>query len=678
MLTGFAYAILMYYRNRKHPFNAWLTFLLGALRFILVSLIALLLLHPYWMHQLKIIEQPVIVLAHDNSASMVIGPDSSQQKALLPQRYDTLIQALSKDYLVDAYTFDSDITKGGTLDFSGQQTDISKVFYEINTAYYKRNVGAVVLLSDGISNKGIPPDLIPHTNPFTIFTVGMGDTIIRPDIRITDLRHNKIVYKESSFPVELSLKAQKAAGKSIEISVFLNGKKLASSSIQILKEQFTYSQTFQLEAAETGQNKLVVEISGLENEFILENNKRESYLEVLDERLEILVLARAPHPDIAAIRAALGESHQLNFEFIQNWKPQNKNYGLLILHELPAAGINHLQLESYLEAHPSLAVWTIVGSNTDLGSLNKLQKAVQFKANGRGTMDILPIAEPNFSLFSLEKFQLERLNRFPALYSPLLDLNLPMNHNSLLYQRIRSAATNYPLFGFANYNNRRFAYTTGTGLWRWRMADYSQNGNHETFNTVISKAINYLMVKTDTRRLRLFSEASYLMNDEIQFRAELYNPALELVNEPDVYLLLTNTETNTSYEYLFSRNEDAYQLNAGRLPSGLYTYRSETILGNEKLSFEGEFVVTSTSAEIQESVADHAMLKRIAAQNGGSFIHGNNWKLLPKMIQDNVGISSTASFQKDYSPLISLIWLPLVLLILVTIEWLLRKAYGSY
>lgn len=678
ILAGFVYALLLYFRNKRHPFGPTLTIILGTFRFLLVGLIALLLLHPFLMLKKKIIESPVIILAHDNSASMTLGPDSNLLMQQLPQRFDSLKNMLEKQYQVDAYTFDGAFRKYSALDFTGQQTDISKVFTNIQSAYFNRNVGAVILISDGISNRGIPPDLMPHTQKFPVYTIGMGDTIVRPDIRITDLRHNKIIFKESSFPVELSINARKALGQTIQISIFLDNEKVDEASVLITSEAYTYTHTFHLEAVKPGRSKIKILVSGIENEYILENNSIESFIEIRNEQLDILILARAPHPDIAAIRSALGDQHNVSFELINNWNPENKNYGLVILHELPALNSNNQTLESFMETNTTQPLWVIIGANTDLNSLNRIQNTIQFRPNGSGTLDVLPLAESNFTLFSLEKYHFSRLSRFPALNSPLLEINLPLNHNSLLYQRIRSVATNYPLFGFSEDQNRRFAYITGTGLWRWRMADFNQNGNHETFTETVSKTVNYLMVKNDNRRLRLFTEPSYLINEEIRFRAELYNPALELVNDPDVSLQLVNTESNATFEYQFSRTDNAYQLNAGRLPSGAYNFKANTILGNENLTYEGEFIVATVSVETQEILADHNSLRRIASQSGGRFIPSEDWDKLPMLLQGDVQIATTATYSQTYHPLIWLIWLPLLILLLATLEWLLRKINGSY
>ena len=678
ILTGIGYAVLLYVGLKKMVFNSKLSRFLAVIRFLLVSLIAILLLHPYLMRQKKLIEQPVIILAHDNSASIIMGADSSKNKLLYSNRFDSLYSLLKESYQVDPYTFGQKLKPDTFLDFREQQTDISELFKEIHTAYFNRNVGAVVLLTDGISNKGVPVDLMEEAQPIPVYAVGMGDTVVRPDVSISDMRHNRIIFKDSRFPVELSIKAQKAAGQQLKVQLTLNGENVASTDIQIVNDLFTWSQTFQISANESGRKKLVASVSEIADEQIIENNYRESYIDILDEKAEILILARAPHPDIAAIRSVFGEQYKTKVEYIHSWKPKGNSYGLIILHDLPATNYNNLMLESFFQENQSCPLWVIIGTNTDLAALNHLQDNIQFRAETKGTVDLFPVTDNAFSLFSVDAFQRERLNRFPALSAPMLEANLPLNHSTFIYQRIRGIPTNYPLLGYTWNNNRRMAYLVGNGLWRWRIADYNQNGNHHVFNELISKTVSYLLVKADNRRLRLFADASFLINDEILFRAELYNPALELVNEPDILLYITNTETETTYDYLFTRVENTYRLNAGRLPAGSYTFKAETVLGNERLSFDGDFIVSSTSIEAANLVADHEMLQRLTKQTKGQFLPYNRLMAIPQLLKEDARITSTSSVVRNYEPFISLKWFATLLFLLAAIEWLVRKANGGY
>ena len=69
-----------------------------------------------------------------------------------------------------------------TLAFDEQLTDMSSVLQSIERKYYKRNVGAVVLLSDGLYNRGFAPDYIAEHFPFSIYSVVLGETTDRKSV----------------------------------------------------------------------------------------------------------------------------------------------------------------------------------------------------------------------------------------------------------------------------------------------------------------------------------------------------------------------------------------------------------------------------------------------------------------------------------------------------------------
>lgn len=679
-LTGLAYAALLYYRNKTLPFSKQLQVLLFILRFLVVSLIALLLLNPYLMQNKKVVEQPILILAQDNSSSLILNTDSLFYKYKYPLRFDSLTAKLGKDFDIDQYTFGQIITQAKKLDFTEQRTDFSALLKELSVAYYRRNVGAVVLLSDGIYNAGIQPELLAGSFPFPVYSVGLGDTITYPDLSISDLRYNRLIYNKSDFPVEVTIRAKEAMGTKAILQIYMDGKKVGEQSISIGSNRFSVSHSFLISATENGTKKMVIEVQGLENETILLNNRREFYIEIINQKQQVLMLARSPHPDLAAMRAVFGDYFEISTAFIQTWKPDEKSYSLIILHQLPGEGINNNLLESYLETNKDTPVLYIVGGQTDLSALNRLQNSIQILNVGQSSMiDAMPVPDPSFTLFSFETFQRDRIRKFPALSSPLVEYSVPVSFSSFLFQKIKGIETNYPLIGFSEGGERPVGFINGTGIWRWRLSDFNQNGNHETFNEMVGKIVNYLLVKQDRRRLRIFTEAEFLVNDEILFKAELYNPSLELIDDVDVKLVLNHVESKTSNEYIFSRDDNkSYQLNVGRLPSGLYNFYAEAVSGNELLRYEGAIVVLASSFEGQSLIADHHLLYRISRLTGGTFVPLGEMMSVPDLIAADQRITSVASFTKEYELLTNLHWFLALLILLLSAEWFLRKTFGSY
>jgi hypothetical protein len=105
-------AWLTYSKNkfsRGDKWYGWPVWLLALLRFISVSLIAYLLLGPVVKSIFKKVEKPVVVIAMDNSSSIILNKDSSWYRKELPGRVQKLSDALSDSFDVRTYTFGSEI-----------------------------------------------------------------------------------------------------------------------------------------------------------------------------------------------------------------------------------------------------------------------------------------------------------------------------------------------------------------------------------------------------------------------------------------------------------------------------------------------------------------------------------------------------------------------------------------
>ena len=161
------------------------------LRVLVLGILVLLLINPYVRHRSSVVEQSVVVLAHDNSASIVLGGDSSFFKKDYQTKLNGFREALSEDFQVHEYLFGQEVREFDTLDFADQLTDLSSMMRSVERRYYKRNVGAVLLFTDGIYNRGLDPMLLVGKMAFPIHTVVLGDTLTHPDLAVKDLHYNK-------------------------------------------------------------------------------------------------------------------------------------------------------------------------------------------------------------------------------------------------------------------------------------------------------------------------------------------------------------------------------------------------------------------------------------------------------------------------------------------------------
>ena len=92
----------------------------------------------------------------------------------------------------------------------------------------------------------------------------------------------------------------------------------------------------------------------------------------------------------------------------------------------------------------------------------------------------------------------------------------------------------------------------------------------------------------------------------------------------------------------------------------------------------GKLIVEAIQLEQQESAARHATLKQLASQSGGAVFALRDYQSLLKQLQTNEDLVAVRSEIHQFDELNDLIWICLVLISLLAIEWFLRRYHGTY
>ncbi len=100
---------------------------------------------------------------------------------------------------------------------------------------------------------------------------------------------------------------------SITASVLQRGK-LIEKQTKVSKEDQLLVFDFQPLANEQGIQKLDIQLDVKEGEYNTQNNRTSVFVEVVEGKKKILVVASSPHPDIKALREVIEKNS--NYEFI--------------------------------------------------------------------------------------------------------------------------------------------------------------------------------------------------------------------------------------------------------------------------------------------------------------------------------------------------------------------------
>ncbi|RYZ25126.1 MAG: VWA domain-containing protein, partial [Sphingobacteriales bacterium] len=336
VLIGLTPAVLVYRSDRKK--NIPVKWLPAILRFVTCFLTAALLLAPAFPSTKTEEEKPVLLWLQDNSSSMnkALGKDSAAYRAKVKALWDQW----KDDYTLVPLAFGGDLNKDSLFRYGQKSTNIAAALQSATEQYQDRNIGAVILPTDGIFNEGLDPLYAPLGNAVPVFTIGLGDSTQPKDVSVTRVYANKLVALNSNFEIIADIRADKLNGTATEVSVLHNGQAIGRSPIRVDKDRYSTSVRFETKADQKGFQKYSILVPPADGEQNTANNRLDFFVEVIDEETKVLILAAAPHPDIAAIREALESVPQYKVTVTTDGSIPGglAAYSLVIAHQVPASG----------------------------------------------------------------------------------------------------------------------------------------------------------------------------------------------------------------------------------------------------------------------------------------------------------------------------------------------------
>ncbi|WP_237028752.1 hypothetical protein [Pedobacter steynii] len=677
LLLGLLFAYISY---RKTPhLERKLRISLALLRAVLIALICGLLFFPLVKRVSYNLEKPLIIIAQDNSLSIGHVQPAGFNKKQYEKDLQALSDKLSAQYELKIYHFSDSIKPGFDFSNSGKLSNAAALFSRLNDEYLNRNIGAVILASDGIFNRGGSPLYDLNKLKAPVYTIALGDTIPKRDLMVANVNHNNLVYLNNEFTIEVQVEAFESKGEETKLSISENGKTIQESKIQIGSNAFVKTIPVKLKASKIGLQKYTVQLSPLGNEVSEKNNAQSVFIEVIDARQKVLIAAGAAHPDIATIKQAISGNKNYDLKVVlgEDLNAMNVNdYGLVILYQLPNAQ-NHGAAFLAKLAQTNVPVWYILGAQSDVGKFNQVQKAIGFNGSNSTIQEAFSYLNPDFSAFDVDGAAAKHIDDFDPLLAPFGKVSINGNSFVALYQRIGKIKTQSPQLFFLNENGKKAGYLIGEGLWRWKLSESKDALASSVVNGLISKTVQYLSVKDDKRKFKVYpAKNTFDENENVLLNAVLYNDSYVAINTPDVNIQLKNQEGKL-YNFLFSRTASSYQLDAGMLPAGNYTFLASTSLGGKKQIAQGAFYVNAMIAEYQQTIANHQLLNNMSVQTNGRMYMPQNLLSILNDISKNEEIKTLSYEDRRYEELINFKWLFAVIILLISLEWFFRKRNGE-
>ncbi len=613
----------------------------------------------------------MLVLAVDNSRSMIGAKDSLDVKEFFQKDFDKFQKELSDKFDIQTVSFGEQLNfNPNKLLFNEYKTDADNIFYKTQKVFQNREISAMLFITDGIFNQGThPASQIQQNLIYPIYCLAIGDTTLYKDVLIKKINHNKNVFIGNDFIAEVLIQYAHVNNESVKISLYLEDKLIAEKSVNLNSETTDIKTiNFQINANKAGNNVYKVVVSKLKDEINSQNNIAYFSVNVIEDKTKVLIVYSAPHPDIAAISEVLSQTPQYEIKIIkENEYSFNQNNQDVIIYHRPTntsllSNINKLGIPMF-----------IISNQVEILKSNFL-KVQQLLPNQYNESE--SATNTSFGSFALEYNNNGLKDDKPAVLSPYGDYT-PSGGQAdvLLYQKINGIITHLPLFYTLINGTGKYAVFLGDGLWRWKMFEYQQTRNYNWFGNFITQTIRFLSIRRDKSPFKLYIPFISYESDPIQIRAELYNESAQPITEPDVLISIQDS-SNNQFKYVFNKATSSYYLDIGKLLAGNYTYKASCQYHGKDYVQSGKLRVLPLQLEKYDITANHDLLKIMCSKTDGKFYLLNQYHQFLDELNKNESFKTIISRHSEYTYWIENIWFFITLLILLTIEWIIRRWHG--
>jgi len=217
----------------------------------------------------------------------------------------------------------------------------------------------------------------------------------------------------------------------------------------------------------------------------------------------------------------------------------------------------------------------------------------------------------------------------------------------------------------------------GYGLWRWKMLGVGVPGGEHVLDSFLSNALRWLTAREDARRVRVAPvQESFSSGNPVEFRAQVYDESLQPVDEAQVQVSL-RVKGQPVQVLLTPKGTGQYEGTFEGLPEGTYQYDASATVGGRLVGTDrGTVTVEESAVEFLRTTMDRQLLQLVAQRSGGKFYDAEELQNLQRDIQALSILKPVELSQTSELRLMSVEWMLALVILLLSVEWLIRKRNG--
>ncbi len=596
------------------------------------------------------------------------------REALLDSK-DPLIQKLNRDYDLRVFRFGTSLEPIAPASISQlkPQDQGTRLLELLQTA--ASDAGAqsgILLFTDGITNGDKKSLEGSPALPVPIFAVGLGETEGFTDVRIADVRAPEFAFRGRELKLDLTVQAYGLKGKTFPL-YFNRGKNLITSrSINVDADPYEQKITLSFMPKELGTHSFSLSIPVQPGEQLTQNNQKEFKVDVQRPENQ-LSLIPFPIDDI----------------FLE----ELKNFDVLVFDDFSHRSyFNPVYLDKvrdFVRDGGGLAMFG--GSRSfDSGGYadSSLKDVLPVELDGKGSYQTQSTvqavltasgkAHPVTRLLPDPKSNQEAWAKMP----PLTALNQVRSARgeTLLSAGGNGSGAAAPLLTIGRFGKGRTLAFMSDDAWRW---NFIAVGNHETPQNhlkLIRQAIRWLAQEPSFEQVQIQPIPASRPAEKIVIKLRVLKDDFTPTGQASVQVRVFGPEGEPSLLSATATSEEGeYTAEYTPTKEGSYRIEAEANLAGKTLGKDRtSFSVAFPYGEIDDGRPRNDLLKQIAETSHGEYFSINDWndQALQKIAAKLESHAPSQIVEQRQTRLWSTLWPFSIILVLLSIEWWMRRKWG--
>ncbi|MFQ5600858.1 MAG: hypothetical protein ACE5G2_09935 [Candidatus Krumholzibacteriia bacterium] len=661
--------------------------------------------------------RPRIAVLIDESASMSTVDPRGDQPARIEQAREVL-QSLTdelggEDVGIDVIPFavhpQPSIAPGAYIRqeraADGAGTDVVGALREAADRLAGQNLQALVLVSDGRPTRGeLDPGAVAGLGR-PVHVVGIGDTLAPRDLAIDRCDYGPIAYVESETAIRVRVEHSGFRGRATTLRLVEGGRELFRRNLSFEQEHGRTQVEIPLELSEPGRKMLRLVLDPLDDEITERNNTREIRIEVLKNRLRVLLVAALPDWDVAFLARALRDDPNVDLTLVhqnaaRGWTRSDEGTSFTLPRTRRELQEYDLFILGSPGAEPPIEFLKAVAQEVERGRGLLVLPGRESLYTSRGALDALGVALPvqrarrRAPLYRVQKARLTpqgRLHPATSALSVIVDARNVLDKLPPLLARhaelgakpgaitllVTEAERVEPVLVAGRFGSGHTVALTGFPLWRWGFTEQAAVRTAQA--AFVSHLVRWLTQPRDVGRVQVTTaKPVYEGGEVVEFLSQVLDPQYQPLEDAEVRLEVRRLDAGaeTAGTVLLERRAAKPGEYSGSLPGlGPGEYEAEAVaeqLGHEVGRDTTRFTVETYSVEFANTSQDVGFLRELAERTGGRYVAPERARAMarelprapqPVLLRSEIEIWNT-------TPLFGLF------VGLLAVEWLLRKRRG--